>query len=66
MEMKCPNDGTAMVDGTQIGGGMTFAYIAPPESSSGPKTVWLHTKVCPKCGLVQPYIKEPEIYAEKW
>lgn len=55
-----------MVEATQIGGGMTFAYIVPPEGSEGQKTVWLYTRVCPKCGLVQPYVKEPHLFAEKW
>ncbi len=46
--------------------GMTFAYIVPPDTSGGQKTIWLHTKVCPKCGLVQTYVKEPELFEEKW
>jgi hypothetical protein len=65
--MKCPNDGTELVEGTQIGGGMTFAYIAPPpDAEGGQKSVWLYTKVCPQCGLVQTYIKDPSLYAPKW
>ena len=56
-----------MVEGTQIGGGMTFAYIAPPpDAEGGQKSVWLYTKVCPECGLVQTYIKDAALYAPKW
>lgn len=64
-QVQCPNDGTEMVEGSQIGGGMTFAYIASPQEG-GTQTIWLHTRVCPTCGLVQTYIREPELFRPKW
>lgn len=67
MSTKCPNDGTEMVEGSQIGGGMTFAYIAaPPDAPAAEKSLWLYTRVCPTCGLVQTYIKNPELFKPRW
>jgi hypothetical protein len=65
-QIKCPNDGTPLVEGTQIGGGMTFAYISGPAAGGGQKSLWLYTRICPECGLVQTYIKEPEVFREQW
>jgi hypothetical protein len=64
--MKCPRDDTDMVEGGQIGGGMTFAYIASPQDAGPQKSLWLYTRVCPKCGLVETYVRDKEMFEPRW
>jgi len=64
MEYYCSKCNTIMADGIFNTYGSMFSIVKKPEKLFGNKKSAIDVHVCPNCGYIELYAREPEKFKE--